>query len=99
MHQIMLQVVHSVRYKLQRKTGYFGIYGYDFMIDENMKAWLIEVNVNPAITCNTDVLDNAIPPAITEGIRKCLAFISLMGKLKIQTKSFFFEFLPKIFKI
>lgn len=65
----MLQVIHSVRYKIQRKIGYFGIYGYDFMIDENMKAWLIEINVNPAITCNTDTLIKAIPPAIEEGIR------------------------------
>ena len=70
MHQIMLNVVHAVRFKLQRKTGYFGIYGYDFMIDENMKTYLIEINVNPAITCNTDVLYAAIPPAISEGIRK-----------------------------
>ena len=65
----MLNVVHSVRHKLKRKVGYFGLYGYDFMIDENMKTWLIEINVNPAITCNTDVLIAAIPPAVDEGIR------------------------------
>ena len=69
MHQIMLQVIHSIRYKIQRKVGYFGIYGYDFMIDENMKVWLIEINVNPAITTNTDTLIKAIPPAIEEGIQ------------------------------
>ena len=60
----MLNVVHSVRHKLKRKIGYFGLYGYDFMIDENMKTWLIEINVNPAITCTTDVLIAAIPPAV-----------------------------------
>ena len=38
------------------------------MIDEDMKVWLIEINVNPAITTNTDVLVKAIPPAIEEGI-------------------------------
>ncbi len=65
----MLQVIHSIRYKVQRKVGYFGIYGYDFMIDENMKVWLIEINVNPAITTNTDTLIKAIPPAIEEGIQ------------------------------
>ena len=75
MHQIILQVVHSIRHKLQRKTGYFGVYGYDFMIDENMKTWLIEINVNPAITCNTDVLNLAIPPAISEGLRTFLLHI------------------------
>lgn len=70
----MTQVIHSVRYKLQRKTGYFGIYGYDFMIDEDMKIWLIEVNVNPAITTNTDVLIKAIPPVIEEGISRTKYF-------------------------
>jgi hypothetical protein len=39
------------------------------MIDENMKVWLIEINVNPAITTNTDTLIKAIPPAIEEGIQ------------------------------
>lgn len=68
MRQIMLQVIHGIRYKMQRKVGYFGIYGYDFMIDENMKVWLIEVNVNPAITTNTEVLSQVIPPIIEEGI-------------------------------
>lgn len=66
----MVQVVNSIRYKIQRKVGFFGVYGYDFMIDENMKTWLIEINVNPAITTNTDVLVKAIPPAIEEGISK-----------------------------
>ncbi len=70
MRQIMLQVIHGIRYKMQRKIGYFGIYGYDFMIDDNMKVWLIEVNVNPAITTNTEVLNNAIPPVVEEGISK-----------------------------
>ena len=79
----MLQVVHSVRYKLQRKVGYFGIYGYDFMIDEDMKAWLIEINVNPAITCNTDTLIKAIPPAIEEGIRNYFHFSYFFYKLII----------------
>ncbi len=59
---------------MQRKVGYFGIYGYDFMIDEDMKVWLIEINVNPAITCNTDVLIKAIPPAIEEGISESIFF-------------------------
>jgi hypothetical protein len=50
MHQIMLNVEHSVRHKLEQKLGYFGLYRYDLMIDENMKTRVIEINVNPAIT-------------------------------------------------
>ena len=79
----MLQVIHSIRYKVQRKVGYFGIYGYDFMIDENMKVWLIEINVNPAITTNTDTLIKAIPPAIEEGIQIA---IECFEKIKTNKK-------------
>jgi hypothetical protein len=79
----MIQVLHSIRYKIQRKVGYFGIYGYDFMIDEEMKTWLIEINVNPAITCNTDTLNKAIPPAIEEGLK---ISIECFEKLKQNKK-------------
>jgi D-alanine-D-alanine ligase-like ATP-grasp enzyme len=65
----MLQVIHSVRHRIKKSVGCFAVYGYDFMIDENMKTWLIEINVNPALTTNTDVLIQAIPPAIEEGLR------------------------------
>ena len=77
----MLQVIHGIRYKLQRKIGYFGIYGYDFMIDENMKVWLIEINVNPAITTNTETLNKAIPPAVEEAISK-LTIITFLNNFE-----------------
>ena len=34
----MLHCVHAVKYKLQCKVGYFDLYGFDFMIDEDMKV-------------------------------------------------------------
>jgi len=36
--QIMLHCVSAVKYKLQCKVGYFDLYGFDFMIDEDMKV-------------------------------------------------------------
>ena len=37
----------------------FELYGFDILIDENYKAWLIEVNVNPSLHC-TSPLDLSI---------------------------------------
>ena len=37
----------------------FELYGYDILIDDSFKAWLIEVNVNPSLHC-TSPLDLSI---------------------------------------
>ena len=37
----------------------FELYGFDILIDENYRAWLIEVNVNPSLHC-TSPLDLSI---------------------------------------
>ena len=63
--------------RLKRRVGCFGLFGYDFMIDEEMKVWLIEVNVNPALTTNTNTLLQAIPPVVHESIRESFSSLFL----------------------
>ena len=44
---------------INKKNSLFELYGYDILIDESFKAWLIEVNVNPSLHC-TSPLDLSI---------------------------------------
>ena len=39
----------------------FEIYGYDFMIDADLKVWLIEVNTNPCLEESSPILVELLP--------------------------------------
>jgi tubulin polyglutamylase TTLL4 len=36
---------------VNKNNSLFELYGYDILIDESFRAWLIEVNVNPSLHC------------------------------------------------
>src|SRR5690606_3939491 len=31
----------------------FEVYGFDVMIDKNLRPWLLEINASPSLTCTT----------------------------------------------
>lgn len=44
-----------------RSEDAFEIYGLDFMLDEDLKPWLIEVNTNPCLELSSSLLSRVIP--------------------------------------
>ncbi|XP_057303640.1 protein polyglycylase TTLL10-like [Hydractinia symbiolongicarpus] len=66
MKEIMLLCFHASKNKIQQTQGMFELLGFDFMVDENMKVWLIEVNINPALHTNCKVLKEVIPGVVNE---------------------------------
>jgi len=45
---IILETLHHVSPELEQKTGCFELYGFDLLLDERCKPWLLEVNLSPA---------------------------------------------------
>ncbi|XP_030041663.1 inactive polyglycylase TTLL10 isoform X2 [Microcaecilia unicolor] len=66
MQQIMMQCFLAVKSKLECKLGYFDLIGCDFLIDEEFKVWVLEMNSNPALHTNCQVLKNIIPSVVNE---------------------------------
>ena len=49
MQTIIRQVVRASKDKLERAAGQFGLFGCDFLLDENFRVWLLEINDNPGV--------------------------------------------------
>ncbi|XP_054856962.1 inactive polyglycylase TTLL10 [Eublepharis macularius] len=66
MKEIMLHCFLAVKSKLECKLGYFDLIGCDFLIDEEFKVWLLEMNSNPALHTNCGTLKSIIPTVVNE---------------------------------
>ena len=55
--RMLCYTIHTGKNKLQCKLGTFELIGCDILLDEKFKPYLIELNSNPAIDCDTLVKD------------------------------------------
>ena len=68
---VIRMTLQSVCHKVnenQRKHC-FEIFGYDFMIDEDLKPWLIEVNTNPCLEETSQLLSMLLPRMIDDAFK------------------------------
>uniref|UniRef100_A0A3Q2QLM8 Tubulin tyrosine ligase like 10 n=1 Tax=Fundulus heteroclitus TaxID=8078 RepID=A0A3Q2QLM8_FUNHE len=66
MRLIMTQCFLAVKAKLDCRPGFFDLIGCDFMVDQDFKVWLLEMNCNPALHTNCEVLKEVIPRTVVE---------------------------------
>lgn len=51
------------------KYKQFEMFGYDFLIDEDLRVWLIEINTNPYLGIPNDFIKNLLPKMADEMFR------------------------------
>lgn len=64
--KIIAYVIKTGKEKLVKKNGFYELIGCDFLLDENLKPYLLEMNTNPAIFTDLKVHKNVIPDLINK---------------------------------
>ena len=67
-----LKSVDNGRLNPNFKKHSFEIMGYDFMIDEELRPWLIEVNTNPCLEETSALLRQLLPRMIDDAFKLTL---------------------------
>lgn len=71
MKKIVKDTILAVFKKLdfRKRAHSFEVFGYDFLLDEHLKPWLIEVNTNPCLELSSGLLASIIPNMLENAFR------------------------------
>ena len=71
MKEITYMTFSSVKRKLNPNAikNCFELFGLDFIIDEELKVWLIEVNENPCLECSSPLLEELNPRMVNDAFK------------------------------
>ena len=69
----------AVKRSMIRDERCFELYGYDFMFDNTLKPWLIEVNASPSMTADS-VSDKTLKTRLFEDVLNCVDFEKIFEK-------------------
>lgn len=77
MRRLTVQAVRATYMSLdpQRREHNFELLGMDFMIDEQMRPWLIEINTNPCLEMSCPLLARLIPTIIEQTFRYMYCYL------------------------
>jgi hypothetical protein len=69
---LIIDTILSVKHQLNpdRRKHCFELYGYDFLIDEDFRVWLIEVNTNPYFGIPNEYIADLLPKMIDDMTKK-----------------------------
>ena len=86
-------IFHAHKKTCIHRTNCFELYGFDIMIDSDLKPWLIEINLSPSLACDSK-LDMQIKGCLLTdtlnlvGIKQFDRKIESANKVKNRMKSY-----------
>lgn len=71
MKDIIIDSFMSVRYKMNpnHRKGCFELFGFDFLLDEDFRIWLLEINTNPFLGTPNRDMKVLVPQMMEDAIK------------------------------
>ena len=68
MRDIAIDTFLSVRHKMNpnKRKDVFELFGFDFLLDEDFRVWLIEVNTNPYLGAPCKFMEEMVPQMMSD---------------------------------
>jgi hypothetical protein len=87
---IVKDTISATYFKLNpsRRVHMFEVLGYDFMLDEFARPWLIEVNTNPCLELSGGYLKKLIPKMLKESLDIVIGKVFQQDKCDVKTTGF-----------
>mmetsp|Transcript_6421 Transcript_6421/g.5518 ORF Transcript_6421/g.5518 Transcript_6421/m.5518 type:complete len:137 (-) Transcript_6421:29-439(-) len=65
------------------KNSSFEIFGFDFIVDEKLKIWLLEVNTNPCFEESSQLLSELLPRMIDDALKLTIDVMFKKSKINL----------------
>ncbi len=68
MKDLIIDSINAVKTQLNpnKRKNVFELFGYDFLIDEDFRLWLIEINTNPYFGVPNQFIANLLPKMVDD---------------------------------
>lgn len=85
MAQIIITTIQAARFEITTADNNFELFGYDFIIDDSLQVWLVEINASPTMEHSTELVTELIGK-MARGLVNILVDSALGTKIKTKKK-------------
>eukprot|EP01016_Furgasonia_blochmanni_P045421 TRINITY_DN6399_c0_g1_i1.p1 TRINITY_DN6399_c0_g1~~TRINITY_DN6399_c0_g1_i1.p1 ORF type:complete len:341 (+),score=84.83 TRINITY_DN6399_c0_g1_i1:63-1085(+) len=88
MKQIVAWSLLCVQDMVEQRKNSLELYGYDFMVDEDLRPWLIEINSSPDFSYSTKVTERLVKMASEDIVKVIVDYRFSKNKASVNTGLF-----------